>query len=276
MGNTKIDSDTKTTRRAAIYAAMEALYDEILDHERALAALELVYFGTPRKDRSAKPAAEAKKEPRGSAPPKRKGPGKGRGRKKLSQTPAAKLARAYREKKKAEAAAAAGSPAAIPAKIGAPQPAAEPGEAHSAHQVLKDQSEAGAIRESLAEGRPGNALVDRRHRKPVTPAEQKEHSRRNGGNPGRKPTLPPVKSGSLTGLTQQDAIRAVLGNAARQLRSDEILARLLAGGFHFKSSNPRSALSVTLSTMRASLNTETRAGRVFYDPIKRAPEGGEE
>ena len=234
----------KSRRRELIYSAMEALYDEILDLESALVALELVYFGKPAAEPSAELAPAAEKEPRGSAPLKRKGPGKGRGRKHLSQTPAAKLARAYREKKKAEA-----------------------GQAHSAHEVLKDHSQAGVIEEAAALDRPGNALIDRKERKARKLAARTEPQPAPDPNPDRKPTVPPVVNGSLTGLPQRDAIKAVLRRASRQLNSAEILDRLTVGGYHFNSENPKGALSVALASMRGELMTERRAGRLWFDPI---------
>jgi len=261
------NGNKKNTRRAAFYAAMEALYDEILDLESALSALELVYFGKPTGDgktsvswRSAHfPAPPAEKRPRGSTPPKRKGPGKGRGRKNLSQTPAAKLAREYRAKQKAKADQA--------------PPAAEPeaGQATSAHEALKAQSQA-EIEKDKGGDFPRQRKGSERQASPASADNGTE-----AGNPGRKPTVPPVETGSLTGLTQQNAIRAILRRAARQLDSSEILERLRVGGYKFRSDNPRRALSVTLATMGGELMTETRAGRLHYDPIKTADlEGGEE
>lgn len=279
-------SDTQPTensrRRELIYGAMEALYDEILDRERALAALELVYFGAPRTEPSAQPAAAPEKEPRGSTRKRRKKAAKGKTRRKLSQTPAAKLARDYREKKKAEAAAAGSQatpekvqrggskPATIPATLGDPQPA---GKATGAHEAMKAKTEAEIDREAAALDRPGNALIDRKARQERKLAARTEPQPAPDPQPAeRKPTTLATVNGTLQGLTQRDAIKAVLKNAARPLDSSQLLVRLLNGGFQFKSENPKAALSVALATYRGELTTETRAGRVFYYPIERGEE----
>jgi len=248
----------KESRRASIFAAIEALNIEIELNLEAVRALELIYFGrvsTGDVELIPKPAPAAEKKPRGSAPLKRKGPGKGRGRKNLSQTPPAKLARAYRAKQKAKAdQAPAAEPAAAP----------DPGKAHSAHEALKDHSQAEVEKAKAHDFPPQRKGSERK-------ASQASNSTPAAGNPGRKPTVPPVTTGSLTGIPQRDAIKAVLRRASRQLNSAEILDRLTVSGYHFNSQNPKGALSVALASMRGELMTERRAGRLYYDPIK----GGE-
>jgi len=271
---------TKEERREAVYHAIECLNLEIEQRLEAVRALELIHFGrvsTGEVELIPKPAPAAKKEPRRSPQPSRKKAAKApawpepkKGKRKPSQTTSAKLARAYRAKKKAEAAAAAGSPAPIPATIGAPQPA---GKATGAHEALKAKSEAETDKEAAALDRPGNALIDRKARKERAEAARTEPQPAADPQPAAaRPTTPPSGNGTLRGLTQRDAIKAVLRNATTLLDSSQLLVRLLNGGFQFKSDNPKAALSVALATYRGELTTETRAGRVFYHPI----EGGKE
>ena len=90
----------------------------------------------------------------------------------------------------------------------------------------------------------------------------------------RKPTTPPSTNGSLSMMSQREAILQILGKAPRPLKAGEILSRLQVGGYHSRSENPLAALSVRLSEMRLSF--ERRAGKAYYQPISESKtEGGE-
>ena len=197
----------------------------------------------PRKTRKS-----PEKGPRGSATRKPKGPGRGKGRKVLSQTKAAKLARAYREKQKAKATAEK-APAAGPTT--------------GAHEALAEQSAADVEAAAKAQSLPPQDPNRRRARQPGT----KEPGSLHVEPATRKPTTPPNGSGSLAELTQREAIKSILRKATRPLDCADILNALHAGGYKFKSQNPRNALTVALATYRGELTTETRAGRVFYHPM---------
>jgi len=119
-------------RRAAIFAAIEAVQVEIQDHEHALAALEVIYFGEEMSVEVPEPAKVGKtkeKEARGSTRKARKRGGQ--------STPWTPERRAKHEAKKAAAGGLrAGPPFGDPTAEKAP--AAAP---VSAHEALKDQTE---------------------------------------------------------------------------------------------------------------------------------------
>lgn len=81
----------------------------------------------------------------------------------------------------------------------------------------------------------------------------------------------PNNTGSLTGLKLAPAIRAILGKAARQLTSTEIMERLKVGGYRHTAAGPL-VNSVTGVLSGMGLQYERRAGRNFYDPITKEGE----
>jgi len=82
----------------------------------------------------------------------------------------------------------------------------------------------------------------------------------------------PNHAGSLSGLKLAPAIRAILGKAARPLTSTEIMDRLKVGGYQHTAAGPL-VNSVTGVLSGMGLQYERRAGRNFYEPIRK--EGAE-
>ena len=81
----------------------------------------------------------------------------------------------------------------------------------------------------------------------------------------------PNNTGSLTGLKLAPAIRAILGKAARPLTSTEIMERLKVGGYRHTAAGPL-VNSVTGVLSGMGLQYERRAGRNFYEPIRKEGE----
>lgn len=81
----------------------------------------------------------------------------------------------------------------------------------------------------------------------------------------------PNSGGSLAGLKLVPAIRSILSKAARPLTSTEILDRLGVGGYQHQAAGPL-VNSVTGSLSGMGLIFERRAGRNFYEPIRKEGE----
>jgi hypothetical protein len=82
---------------------------------------------------------------------------------------------------------------------------------------------------------------------------------------------PKTAAGSLTPLKLAPAIRAILGRAARPLTSTEIMDRLKVGGYQHTAAGPL-VNSVTGVLSGMGLQYERRAGRNFYEPIRKEGE----
>lgn len=78
-------------------------------------------------------------------------------------------------------------------------------------------------------------------------------------------------TGSLSALKLVPAIRSILSKAARPLTSTEIIDRLKVGGYQHSASGPL-VNSVTGSLSGMGLIFERRAGRNFYEPIRKEGE----
>ena len=81
----------------------------------------------------------------------------------------------------------------------------------------------------------------------------------------------PGATGSLSGLKLVPAIRSILSRAARPLTSTEIIDRLKVGGYQHTAAGPL-VNSVTGSLSGMGLQYERRAGRNFYEPIRKEGE----
>jgi hypothetical protein len=81
----------------------------------------------------------------------------------------------------------------------------------------------------------------------------------------------PNSGGTLEALKLAPAIRAILGKAARPLTSTEIMERLKVGGYQHTAAGPL-VNSVTGVLSGMGLQYERRAGRNFYEPIRKEGE----
>lgn len=244
-------------------AAIDRLREEIRERTDLLDRFERVLYGVAMGPDPVKTEETVEKEPRGSTPPKEKGPGKGKGKRVLSQTAAAKTARAWRAKQKAKAAEPWG-----PMKMGG-DPTAEKapaaGSPTGAHEALAEQSAADVEAAAKAQALPPQDPNRKRARNPGTKAPGPTER----SDPEPRPTTARNGTGTLAGLNQREALKRVLGNATRPLDSTDILNALHAGGYKFSSNDPRAACSVMLATYGGPYITERRAGRVWYQPTEK-------
>lgn len=234
----------KQERRAAIFAAIQALQIEIQDREHALTALEVVYFGEEIKAEAPKAAKVKKteeKEPRGSTRKARK-----RGGQSTPWTQARRDKHAAKKAAKAAHDLIKSNPAAAALSANEAQRAKDEGPAFNpvrqavgAHEALAAKSEAEVMAASNGPQPPG-------------------------GNPK-------TATGSLSALKLAPAIRAILGKAARPLTSTEIMDRLKVGGYQHTAAGPL-VNSVTGVLSGMGLQYERRAGRNFYEPIRKEGE----
>lgn len=223
----------KQARREAIYQAIEALQIEIQDREHALEALEVVYFGEGSQAKEAKAAKVKKTEekaPRGSTTTGRKKSRKGR---------------AWTPEQKAKAAATRAATKRAGQRFDHMKATAE--KAPAAGPAARDMNA-----EELAEHRTGA------HEALAAKSQAEVQAATNGPNPG----------GTLQDLKLAPAIRAILGKAARPLTSTEIMERLKVGGYQHTAAGPL-VNSVTGVLSGMGLQYERRAGRNFYEPIRK-------
>lgn len=206
-------------------------------------------------------AKSPEKEPRQAPQHRLLKPGRGKGRKVLSQTPAAKLARAYRQKQKDKAKGRADDSMRHREATAKSEPAAGP--TTGAHEALAEQSAADVEAAAKAQALPPQDHNRKRARQPGT--KHPGATERSGPDP--RPTTPRNGAGTLAGLNQKEAITEVLKRATRPLDCNDILSALHVGGYQFKSQNPRNALTVALATYRAQFVTEIRAGKRIFYPI---------
>lgn len=130
-------------------------------------------------------------------------------------------------------------------------------------QEQKDRAAAArAARKAAARSGPAAVTVSAHDALASKSQSEVEQAAREQGIPERPRN---GNGGTLAGLNQREAIKAVLRKAARQLTAEEILDRLTVGGYRFNSQQPGKALSVALATYQFS--HERRAGRNYYNPI---------
>lgn len=245
-------------------AAIDRLREEIRERTDLLDRFERVLYGVAMGPDPVTTPETVEKEPRGSTPPKEKGPGRGKGKRVLSQTPAAKTARAWRAKQKGKGKLYDRvNPLAVAKATAEKAPAA--GSPTGAHEALAEQSAADVEAAAKAQALPPQDPNRKRARNPGTKAPGATER----SQPEPRPTTPRNGAGSLAGLNQREALKRVMAQATRPLDSTDIMNALNAGGYHFRSDNPKGALSVALATYGGLFVTERRAGRVWYQPTEK-------